>query len=197
MKRKLITIAGFVLAGLAFIGFKKSNQIITAPNIILNNEISNAFYSLSIKSIDGKKTINMSDFKGKKILCVNVASECGYTPQYQDLQKLHDTYKDKLVVIGFPCNQFGGQEPGNGDEIQTFCKKNYGVNFILTQKIDVKGDAQHAIYKWLCNKAENGQADATVKWNFNKFLIDENGNWMAYFPSSVKPLGNEIIDKLK
>lgn len=154
------------------------------------------FYNLSIKSLDGKSTIYFNNFNGKKVLCVNVASECGYTPQYKELQQLHETYKDKLVVIGFPCNQFGGQEPGTATEIESFCKKNYGVTFLLTEKIDVKGPNQHPVYKWLTNASENGKSDATVKWNFNKFLIDENGNWLEYFPSSVSPMSKEITSKL-
>jgi len=156
-----------------------------------------SFYSLSIKSLDGSKTINFSDFKGKKVLCVNVASECGYTPQYKDLQELSEKYQDKLVIIGFPCNQFGGQEPGNASDISTFCQKNYGVTFLLTEKIDVKGDKQHSIYKWLTNKVLNGKEDSEVKWNFNKFLIDENGNWIAYFPSKTKPLSEELETLIK
>jgi glutathione peroxidase len=154
------------------------------------------FYSLSIKVLDGSKTINFSRFKGKKVLLVNVASECGYTPQYKELQALHNQYKDKLVVIGFPCNQFGGQEPGTAKEIASFCEKNYGVTFLLTEKIDVKGEKQHEVYQWLTQKALNGVSDADVKWNFNKFLVDEKGRWLAYFPSSVNPLSNEIIGKL-
>jgi glutathione peroxidase len=197
MKRKLLAVAGILLAGLAIISFKRASKTIVAENSIINEASSNALYSLSIKSLDGSRTISMSEFKGKKILCVNVASECGYTPQYQDLQKLYDTYKEKLVIIGFPCNQFGYQESGSAEEIQTFCKKNYGVTFVLTEKIDVKGSNQHPIYKWLCNKSENDKSDASVKWNFNKFLVDENGTWIAYFPSSVKPLSEEITSKLK
>lgn len=154
------------------------------------------FYSLSIKALDGSKTINFNQFKGKKVLLVNVASECGYTPQYKELQALHNQYKDKLVVIGFPCNQFGGQEPGASKDIAAFCEKNYGVTFLLTEKIDVKGDKQHAVYQWLTKKALNGVSDASVKWNFNKFLVDETGNWIEYFPSSVKPLSEEITGKL-
>lgn len=155
------------------------------------------FYSLSIKSLDGKSTINFSDFKGKKILCVNTASECGYTYQYEGLQELYDKYKEQLVVIGFPCNQFGKQEPGTSDEIAGFCKKNYGVNFPLSEKIDVKGDNQHPVYQWLTQKEQNGVGDYSIKWNFNKFLIDENGKLIAYFESGVKPMDDAITSHLK
>jgi len=165
-------------------------------NTLMTSNTTTDFYSFSIKSLDGNKTINFKAFKGKKVLCVNVASECGYTPQYKDLQQLHEQYKDKLVVIGFPCNQFGGQEPGDAAQIESFCKKNYGVTFLLTEKIDVKGTNQHAIYQWLTKQELNGKNSATVKWNFNKFLIDENGNWLNYFPSSVNPLDTELTSLL-
>lgn len=155
-----------------------------------------SFYELSIKGIDGKD-IRFSSFKGKKILCVNVASECGYTPQYSDLQKLHEKYKDKLVIIGFPCNQFGGQEPGSGEEIQSFCKKNYGVSFLLSTKIDVKGDKQDPVYQWLTQKELNGKDNYTVKWNFNKFLLNEKGELMQYFPSAVKPFDKDLVSLIE
>lgn len=163
-----------------------------------SNKISNkSFYDFSVKTLDGKRTINFKDFKGKYVMCVNVASKCGYTPQYTDLQKLADTYKDKLVIIGFPCNQFMGQEPGSAEEIATFCQKNYGVKFLLTEKIDVKGANTNDVYQWLTNKELNGVSDATIKWNFNKILIDPNGKWLSYFPSGTTPLSNEITALIK
>lgn len=154
------------------------------------------FYDLSYVSITGKDTISMSSYKGKKLLIVNVASRCGYTPQYEDLQTLYEQYADQLVIIGFPCNQFMGQEPGTGDEIEEFCKLNYGVTFPLAQKIDVKGKDQHPVYEWLTNKSLNGLDDYTVSWNFNKFLISEEGRLIAHFGSGTKPLSEEIISKL-
>lgn len=150
-------------------------------------------YSIPIKSLDGTRNIDFSTFKGKKILIVNTASECGYTPQYEGLQQLADKYADKLVVIGCPCNQFGFQEPGDTTEIRLFCTRKYDVKFELTEKIDVKGSDQHPVYKWLTHKSENGVLDAEVLWNFNKFLIDENGHLMAYFPSKVKPEDEELV----
>ncbi len=108
------------------------------------------------------------------------------------MQKLQDKYKDKLVVIGSPCNQFGEQEPGNGDQIATFCKKNFGVTFLLTEKIDVKGETQHSLYKWLTQKSKNGVLDSEVKWNFNKFIVDENGKLLAYFASTTGPMSSNI-----
>jgi len=166
--------------------------ILSAFTIIENNSI----HAFKVKSIDGGE-IAFSKFKGKKILVVNTASACGYTPQYAALQKVYDQYKNKLVVIGFPCNQFGGQEPGTSQEIVEFCQKNYGVNFPLAAKIDVKGEHMAPIYRWLTSKSENGVLDATITWNFNKFLLDENGKMIAYFPSNVKPDSEEILKYLK
>jgi glutathione peroxidase len=153
---------------------------------------SKNFYDLSIKSLDGKSVIKFSDFKGKKVLCVNTASECGFTPQLASLEKLSQKYKDKLVVIGFPCNQFGEQEPGTPDKIGEFCKKRYGVTFPLSEKIEVKGDNQNNVYKWLTSKSYNKSKDIEVRWNFGKFLIDENGKFVEYFPSQVEPLDEKI-----
>ena len=155
-----------------------------------------SIHSFKIKSIDGG-TIDFSKFKGKKILVVNTASKCGYTPQYEALQKVADQYKDKLVIVGFPANNFGGQEPGSDGEIVEFCKKNYGVTFPLASKVSVKGDDTAPIYKWLTSKTENGVLDATISWNFNKFLLDENGKMIAYFPSKVTPDSEEITKYLK
>ena len=155
-----------------------------------------SIHSFTVKSIDGKN-LNLASFKGKKILIVNTASKCGYTPQYEGLEKVYEQYKDKLVILGFPCNQFGGQEPGTNEEIVAFCKKNYGVSFPLADKIDVKGDNIAPIYQWLTMKSKNGILDASIGWNFNKFLIDENGKMIAYFPSKIKPDSEDILKYLK
>jgi glutathione peroxidase len=152
---------------------------------------NSSIYNISINNINGQQ-IDLSTFKGKKILIVNTASECGFTGQYADLEKLYKTYKDQLVVIGVPCNQFGGQEPGTLVEIQSFCQVNYGVTFLLTEKVDVKGDNQHPLYKWLTNKELNGVKNSSVKWNFQKYLIDENGNYIDYFYSLTKPMSSKI-----
>ncbi len=156
----------------------------------------NSIHSFKVKSIDGK-TIDFSKFKGKKILVVNTASKCGYTPQYEALQKVYNEYKDKLVIVGFPANNFGGQEPGSDSEIQDFCKANYGVNFPMASKVSVKGADMAPIYKWLTSKTENGVLDAEVGWNFGKFLLDENGKLVAYYPSKVKPDSEEILKFVK
>jgi glutathione peroxidase len=151
-----------------------------------------SIYDFKVTSLDGKE-IDFSNYKGKKILVVNTASECGYTPQYADLQKLYDQYKDKLVIVGFPANNFGGQEPGSNAEIASFCKKNYGVTFPMAEKVSVKGDDTHPIFKYLEEEAKKlGTQDPVVKWNFTKFLIDENGKLVKVFPSKVNPMSEEL-----
>jgi glutathione peroxidase len=159
------------------------------------NKAENSIYDIQINSLEGNP-IHLNEFKGKKILFVNVASKCGFTPQYEDLQKLHEKYPS-LVIIGVPCNQFGGQEPGNSSEISSFCKKNYGVTFLLTEKVEVKGSNTHPLYKWLTQKDLNGVQDSDVKWNFQKYIIDENGHWTNYFPSKTKPLSSEITSVIE
>ena len=152
-------------------------------------------YDFKVPSLEGS-TIDFSKFKGKKVLIVNTASECGYTPQYADLQKLYEAYKSKLVIVGFPANNFGGQEPGSNTEIKEFCKKNYGVTFMMAEKVSVKGADIHPLFKWLTNKSENGVMDAEIKWNFTKFLLDEKGKLIGVFPSKVNPNSEEITKHL-
>jgi glutathione peroxidase len=189
MKTIILSSALLLVAGFVFYSFKNRK--------VENSTKGKSFYDLTIKSLDGKTEISMSQFKGKKVLCVNVASKCGYTPQYEGLEKLYENNKEKLVIIGFPCNQFLYQESGSPEEIATFCKKNYGVTFPLTEKIDVKGKDQNSVYQWLTNKETNGLKDVEVKWNFGKFLIDENGKFVEYFPSKTEPLSEEIAKFLK
>ena len=152
-------------------------------------------HQFKIEGLEGG-TIDFKKYKGKKILIVNTASKCGYTPQYEELQALYEKYKDKLVVIGVPANNFGGQEPGTNAEIKAFCSGTYKVTFPMTTKVSVKGDDMCELYQWLTSKAKNGVLDAEVKWNFNKFLLNENGELIAYFPSKVKPMSEEITSKL-
>ena len=128
---------------------------------------------------------------------MNVASKCGFTGQYEQLQELHEKYGDKLALIGFPCDQFGGQEPGSEEEIKGFCQKNYGVEFLMASKINVKGKEQHLIYQWLTQEALNNIEDSNVAWNFSKYLIDENGSYIKHFKSKVNPMSAEITDYLK
>lgn len=148
-------------------------------------------YQFKVPALSGG-TIDFAQFKGKKILIVNTASECGYTQQYEGLEKLYQRYKDKLVVVGFPANDFGGQEPGSNNDIASFCKSKYGVSFPMAAKVVILGKKQDAIYKWLTHKKQNGVQDAEVKWNFHKFLIDEKGHLQAVFPSAAKPEGPEL-----
>jgi glutathione peroxidase len=153
-------------------------------------------YEFKVPGLDGK-TIDLSSFKGKKILIVNTASKCGFTPQYADLEKLYTQYQSKLVVIGFPANNFGQQEPGTSQEITEFCTKNYGVTFPMAEKSDVVGDNISPLFKYLTDEAHKlGVADPVVKWNFTKFLVDENGKLIAVFPSKVKPLDDQITKYL-
>jgi glutathione peroxidase len=147
-----------------------------------------------VESIDGK-SIDLSTFKGKKILIVNTASKCGFTPQYKDLEELSKRYKDKLVVIGFPANNFNQQEPGTNKDIQEFCEMNYGVTFLLSEKVDVKGDQIDPLFDYL-TKANNPDFTGEIKWNFEKFLIDENGKLIHRYRSAVTPLSAEIVTKL-
>jgi glutathione peroxidase len=156
---------------------------------------SQTIYDFKVESLSGG-TIDFADFKGKKILIVNTASKCGFTPQYEDLEALYKKYQGRLVIVGFPANNFLSQEPGSNENIEAFCKKNYGVTFPMAAKISVKGKDMAPIYKWLCNKAENGVMDAKVSWNFNKFLLDENGKLIGHFKSKVKPVSEEIVSKL-
>lgn len=151
-------------------------------------------YDFKIKTIDGK-TVSLDQFKGKKILIVNTASKCGFTPQYEELEKLSQQYKNKLVVIGFPANNFGGQEPGTNLTIKEFCQKNYGVTFLLSEKVSVKGDDTYSLFKYL-TAVDNPDFTGDIKWNFEKFLIDENGKLIHRFRSSVKPLSPELTKYL-
>ncbi|BFO68156.1 glutathione peroxidase [Chryseobacterium sp. KCF3-3] len=153
-------------------------------------------YDFKVESLDGKE-INFADFKGKKILIVNTASECGFTPQYADLEKVYEQYKDKLVVVGFPANNFGGQEPGTNTEIGAFCQKNYGVTFPMAAKVSVKGDDTAPIFKFLTEKELNGVKNTSILWNFTKFLVDENGKLIDTFVSTTNPTDVAITKYLK
>ncbi|QRM89992.1 redoxin domain-containing protein [Lacinutrix sp. WUR7] len=156
---------------------------------------STSIYDIEINSLDGK-AIDLSNYKGKMLLIVNVASQCGFTKQYADLQKLYDTYKNNLMIIGVPCNQFGGQESGSASEIQSFCQKNFGVTFLMTEKLDVKGSNQHPLFQWLTSKELNGKSNSTVKWNFQKYLINKEGQLVDYYFSTTNPASNKIVKHL-
>ena len=152
-----------------------------------------SFYDFKVTDINGEE-FDFASLKGKRVLIVNTASECGYTKQYAPLEELFKKYGgEKFTIIGFPANDFGGQEPGSDKEIASFCEKNFGVTFLMMSKITVKGDKMNPVYKWLTSKEMNGMSDGNVKWNFHKFLVDEKGNWTAEYPSSVSPLDDKIV----
>lgn len=155
-----------------------------------------SLYDVQIKDLQGN-AIHFSEYKDKHLLFVNVASKCGFTPQYESLEKLSNTYKNNLVVIGVPCNQFGKQEPGNADEIGVFCQVNYGVSFLMTEKIEVKGENQHPLYKWLTLRSLNGKKSSSVRWNFQKYLIGPEGKLIDYFFSITKPFSSKITKNLR
>ena len=156
-----------------------------------------SFYDFKVKDIDGKD-FDLSSLKGKKVLVVNTASKCGFTPQYKQLESLFKTYGgDKFTIIGFPANNFMSQEPGTNKEIAEFCEKNYGVTFKMMSKISVKGDDMDPVYQWLTSKSKNGVMDSDVKWNFQKYLVDENGKLVNVFYSKVLPDDEQIVSWIK
>lgn len=152
-------------------------------------------HDFSFTAMDGKEH-KMSEFKGKKILIVNTASKCGFTNQYESLQEVHERYGDQVTIIGFPANNFVGQEPGTNDEIATFCKKNYGVSFIMAKKVSVLGDDIAPLFKWLCSQ-DNDSFTGPIKWNFEKFLLDEQGKLIARYRSQVKPNAEVIVNRFE
>jgi glutathione peroxidase len=144
-------------------------------------------YDFSANTLDGKP-VSLRDYAGKVLLVVNTASKCGFTPQYEGLEALYKQYRDRgLTVLGFPCNQFGAQEPGTADEIGSFCQKNYGVSFPMFEKIDVNGDGAHPLYRWLKSNAKGVLGTEAIKWNFTKFLIDRQGQVVDRFAPNTKP----------
>ncbi|KMQ67325.1 glutathione peroxidase [Chryseobacterium sp. FH2] len=183
---------------LSFVAFLQScmNQKSEVSKAKTDELMGKTIYDFKVESLDGKE-INFADFKGKKILIVNTASECGFTPQYADLEKVAEEYKDKVVVVGFPANNFGGQEPATNTEIGAFCQKNYGVTFPLAAKVSVKGDDTAPIFKYLTEKELNGVKNTTILWNFTKFLVDENGKLIDSFISTTKPTSESITKYFK
>ena len=187
----LITLIGFsiviLLSGFSYKRIAKNN----------NSTVSSSnFYDLKAITIDGQE-ISFEKFKGKKVLIVNVASKCGYTYQYEGLQKLHELYGNKVSVLGFPANDFLFQERGSNEEIAEFCESNYGVTFQMFENITTKGKKQSPVYHWLANKELNGWNDQKPSWNFCKYIIDEDGKLVGFFDSKVKPLSEEIVSLIK
>ncbi|WP_192821446.1 glutathione peroxidase [Rufibacter sp. LB8] len=168
----------------------------TTPNSTTMENTSttaaSSIYDIALVTNDGQKT-TLSKYKGKKILIVNVASECGYTPQYEDLEKLQKQYAHKVAVLGFPANDFGGQEPGSDQQIAAFCQKNFGVTFPLFQKAPVSGTEAQPLFKWLASKEQNGKNEQAPNWNFCKYLISEDGTFVKFYPSKVAPLSDELL----
>jgi glutathione peroxidase len=148
---------------------------------------NSSFYDFKMPALESGQPIDFHQYKGKKVVILNVASKCGYTPQYGDWEKFYKEHGDKVIVLGFPANNFMGQEPGSNDEIAEFCSKNYGVTFPMFQKISVKGDDKAPLYQWLSQKSLNGWNDQEPTWNFCKYVVNEKGELVSFFPSGVKP----------
>ena len=184
---RLIKVFFLVLITMGIVAFI-SRQLTFDKNTA---QVSTSIFDFKAKALDGKE-IDFSNYRGKMLLIVNTASKCGFTYQYDELEQLHEKYGDKLVVLGFPSNDFLWQEPGSNEEIAEFCRKNYGVTFPMFEKVDVKGKHQHPIFKWLV--AKTGK---TPSWNFCKYLIDKSGNVVSFFPSQVKPMDDSIVSKIQ
>ena len=188
--KKLFILALSAIAFLQSCTNQKSEKSVAKTQEMMGKTI----YDFQVESLDGGK-INFADFKGKKILIVNTASECGLTPQYEQLQTIYEKYQDKnFVIVGFPANNFGAQEPGTNAEIGAFCKKNYGVTFPMMEKISVKGSDMHEVYQFLTQKVKNGLEDSEVEWNFQKYLIDENGHLVDVISPRVLPNDSSITN---
>ena len=169
----------------------------TSVFVLLTAALAMGFYDYTMDNIDGEQ-VQLSQYKGKVVLVVNVASKCGLTPQYEDLQKLYNEKKDQgLVILGFPANNFAGQEPGSDDEIQSFCQKNYGVTFPMFSKISVKGNDIDPLYQFLTEKAKNGVLDSEVKWNFQKYLINKNGELVDMIEPRKSVYDEEVLAKIE
>lgn len=188
--RKILSVLALITLIACTSSVQKDNpeSITTLDQMLMEKSI----YDFKMKDINGEE-VDFSQFKGKKLLLVNVASKCGYTPQYADLQKLHEAYGDQVTIIGFPANNFGGQEPGSNEEIKEFCSQTYGVTFTMMDKISVKGADKHPLYRWLSDKDMNGWNEKEPSWNFCKYFINEKGELVKFFPSSVKPMDKDIL----
>lgn len=183
---KLIKIAGLVILVMGLAAFI-SNKLMPGGD----GAVPGSVYELQMKALDGSD-IDFSRYKGKHLVIVNTASKCGFTPQYADLEKLHETYGDRVVVLGFPANNFLWQEPGSNEEIASFCQKNYGVSFQMFEKISVKGRDQHPLYRWL--KKKTGQSPS---WNFCKYVVSPDGEKVTFFSSKVTPMSEEVLKALE
>ncbi len=186
----------FLLSAAAILQSCKNQKSDLTKSKNTEANMNKTIYDYKVEGLDGKE-INFADFKGKKVLIVNTASKCGFTPQYADLEQLSKDYQDKLVIVGFPANNFGSQEPGSNEEIGAFCEKNFGVTFPMAAKVSVKGDDTAPIFKFLTEKDLNGVKNTAILWNFTKFLIDENGHLIDSYISTTKPTSESITKYLK
>lgn len=195
--RKFLVSALAAFTALTMYSFNLENKANMNQHLELKSNPSTSFYSLKITLNNGEE-LDFASLKGKKVLLVNTASKCGYTPQYEGLEKLYEKYKDQLVIIAFPANDFANQESGSNEEIAQFCKANYGVTFPIAMKAGViKNEAQQEVFKWLTDKKLNGWNDQAPEWNFSKYLVNENGELVSYFKSSVKPFDSQIISLIE
>ncbi|MGY6523049.1 MAG: glutathione peroxidase [Mongoliitalea sp.] len=192
MNKLLLFSALIIFACTSSVQKQNPETISTLDQLLMEKTI----YDFKMKNINGDE-VDFSQFQGKKLLLVNVASRCGYTPQYEDLQKLHEQYGDQVTILGFPANNFGGQEPGTNEQIKEFCSSKFGVTFTMMDKISVKGADKHPLYRWLSDKDLNGWNDKEPSWNFCKYFINEKGELVKFFPSSVKPMDNQILELIK
>ncbi len=192
MKRLFI----LLLAGGVILQNCKNSKKNNATQLSTTETKNKTLFDYKVEGLDGKE-INFADFKGKKVLIVNTASECGFTPQYADLEKLSKDYADKLVIVGFPANNFGGQEPGSNAEIGAFCEKNFGVTFPMAAKVSVKGDDIAPVFRYLTEKDLNGVKNTAILWNFTKFLLDEEGHLIDSYISTTKPNSESITKYLQ
>ena len=180
-------------AGVLLMACFNSGKVASRPTEASASRTSpSSFFQFTVNALDGQP-VALEQYKGKKIIVLNVASKCGYTPQYADWEKFYEAHKDKVVVLGFPCNDFMGQEPGSADDIAEFCQKNYGVSFPMFEKVHVKGDETAPVYKWLTDPAQNGWNSQEPTWNFCKYLINEKGELSNFFASKVKPDSPEFL----
>lgn len=195
--RKFLVSALAAFTALTMYSFNLENKANMNQHLELKSKPSTSFYSLKITLNNGEE-LDFASLKGKKVLLVNTASKCGYTPQYEGLEKLYEKYKDQLVIIAFPANDFANQESGSNEEIAQFCKANYGVTFPIAMKAGViKNEAQQEVFKWLTDKKLNGWNDQAPEWNFSKYFVNENGELVSYFKSSVKPFDSQIISLIE
>ena len=193
---KRIYIIPVLVVAIVFCAFSCGFKKVSSRPGTVNNPPEGSIYDFKMVSLTGD-TIDFATYKGKKLLLVNTASECGYTPQYKDLQKLHKQYGDKVTILGFPANNFGGQEPGSDKEIAEFCQINYGVTFQMFSKISVKGDDMHPLYQWLSDSDKNGWNNESPNWNFCKYLVDEKGQLVKFYASAINPMSEELLKDIR